>query len=198
MRGFFSLCDRWVNVLPYRCTKWTRGATGSRWGTLKSCSNYTFKGYHFGWYQWNETETICSSANSNVRWTWVRDTLCLLGGEDIWFTVSPPRYSYLVGPNGSLPFNPEKQGEAGQVKGWKAYNTKKIDNCCEFNYIPSARIPSILKSNEENNFLRYSVFRMVKICPQKNGQSKSGKTENTKEMNINRTANVLFKPPTTH
>lgn len=59
----------------------TRGAADWRWGTLKSCSCYTLKGYHFDWCWWNETETICSFADWNVRWTWVRDAFCLRGGE---------------------------------------------------------------------------------------------------------------------
>jgi len=35
---------------------------------------------------------------------------------------------------------------------------KGADNCCEINYIPSAKIPSIFKSNKENNFLSYFLF----------------------------------------
>lgn len=65
--------------------------------------------------------------------------------------MASPAKVQRVQPNGSLPFNPEKQGKAlaGQVKGWKVYYKKELDYCCGFNYIPVPESSQYLKATQK-------------------------------------------------
>ena len=131
-----------------------------------------------------------------MRWTWVRDTFCLLGGKDIWFMARSAKVQ-LSEPNGSLPVNPEQQGKAGAcyIKGWKGCYKKELTTAVRLIIFPLPKSHQYLKAIKKTISWVIPCFQDGQNLPSENQERKSGKTSSAKEMNPNGRANATSNVP---